>query len=88
MGLVVGSVNGFFFLEQLVYDFDETLCWLFDREAFLRYAYPGGVPPATDLEGLEAERLLLERFSREFHLSPWPDAEARFAHLRTRWRLD
>lgn len=86
--LALGSVNGFFFLEQLVYDFEETLCWLFDREAFLRYAYADGTPPSSDTEGLEAERLLLARLSRELQLTPWPDPEARFAELQAGWGLD
>ena len=83
--LSLGCTIGYFFLEQLVYDFDRTLGYLFDYDAFTRHNYFGAEPPEDDLEDLAARRALLAALSREFALTPWPDARARFAALQTKW---
>ena len=83
--LALGSTIGYFSLEQLVYDFDETLGYLFDYDAFVRHNYLGGKPPKQDIEGLAAERALLAALSREFSLSPWPDTKAKFDALQKKW---
>jgi hypothetical protein len=83
--LSLGSTIGYFFLEQLVYDFDRTLGYLFDYDAFNRHNYDGAEPPDDDLEDLAARRALLAALSREFGLTPWPDARARFDALQKKW---
>lgn len=83
--LSLGSTIGYFFLEQLVYDFDKTLGYLFDYDAFLRHNYFGGEPPEEDLEDLAAHRALLATLSGEFGLSPWLDTNAKFDALQKKW---
>ncbi len=84
--LALGCTIGYFFLEQLVYDFDKTLDYLFDYDAFIRHNYIGQEPPdEEDIEDLAARRALLTALSSEFSLSPWPDARARFDDLRKKW---
>ena len=83
--LALGCTTGYFFLEQLVYDFDETIGYLFDYNAFMRYNYPGGKPPKEDLEDLAAQQALLAALSREFGLSPWLNARAKFDALQKKW---
>lgn len=83
--LSLGSVIGYSSLEQLVYDCEKTLGYLFDYDAFLLQSYFGRKPPAQDLEDLAAERELLRVLSREFGLSPWADAKAKFAALQAKW---
>ena len=83
--LSLGCTIGYFFLEQLVYDFDQTLGYLFDYDAFTLHNYFGGAPPEDDLEDLAARRALLAALSREFSLTPWPDALARFDALQKKW---
>ena len=83
--LALGSVIGFFFLEQLTYDFDRTLPILFDWEAFLLDSYFGQPPPAEDLADLATQRELLKQLSETFGLAPWPNARERIAELQSRW---
>jgi hypothetical protein len=83
--LALGCTIGYFFLEQLVYDFDETIGYLFDYNAFMRYNYPGGKPPKEDLEDLAAHQALLAALSREFGLGPWLNARAKFDALQKKW---
>ncbi len=83
--LSLGGTIGYFFLEQLVYKFDETLGYLFDYEAFTRHSYYGEEPPEDDLEDLVAQRELLAALSKEFALAPWPDARASFDALQKKW---
>ena len=83
--LSLGCTIGYFFLEQLVYDFDRTIEYLFDYDAFTRNNYFGEEPPDDDLEDLAARRAFLASLSTEFGLSPWPDARARFDALQKKW---
>ena len=66
--LALGCRFGYFSLEQLVYDFPNTVAILrsgeFDEEA-------GGT-----------ERALLARLTSEFSLVPWPDPESRLQALQ------
>ena len=83
--LALGCTIGYFFLEQLVYDFDKTLGYLFDYEAFIRYNYMGKEPPLEDVEDLAARRALLAALSKKFSLRPWTDARSRFDSLQKKW---
>lgn len=83
--LSLGCTIGYFFLEQLVYDFDTTLDYLFDYDAFIRQNYFGGTPPLAEMESLKAKRALLGELSKEFGLSPWPNTRAKFDDLQTKW---
>jgi hypothetical protein len=85
--LALGCTIGYFFLEQLVYDFDRTLGYLFDYEAFIRHNYLGNDPPHEDALELAAQRVLLTELSKEFSLSSWPDPRARFDVLQQKWSL-
>jgi len=69
----------------VVHDFDRTIGYLFDYDAFTRHNYFGEEPPDDDLEDLAARRALLASLSTEFGLSPWPDARARFDVLQKKW---
>jgi hypothetical protein len=84
--LSLGSVIGFFHLEQLVYDPDRTLGYLFDYDEFLRDSYFGEPPPPEDLDHLAAQRTLLQKLSDEFELSPWIEPRRRLDALQDRWR--
>jgi hypothetical protein len=83
--LSLGCTIGYFFLEQLVYDFDKTLEYLFDYDAFTRHNYFGEEPPEDDLEDLAARRVLLTSFAKEFGLSPWSNARAKVDALQKKW---
>jgi hypothetical protein len=83
--LALGCVIGFFFLEQLTYDREETVRYLFDWEAFVLNSYFGGAPPEGDLAHLEAQRQLLQELCVEFSLAPWRDVDKRLAALDAKW---
>lgn len=83
--LAVGSVVGYAALEQLIYDPDRTLGYLFDYKAFLLDSYFGREPPAQDLNDLAARKDLLAVLSKEFGLCPWADARAKLVALESKW---
>ena len=75
--LALGSVIGFFALEQLVYDFDKTLSYLFDYKAYVRNDHFGEEPPEEDLKDIAAHKNFLQMFSRSLSVRPWPDPHCR-----------
>ncbi|MEQ1907169.1 MAG: hypothetical protein ABL888_23490 [Pirellulaceae bacterium] len=83
--LALGSVIGFPVLDQLVYDFDKTLGYLFDYDAYVRYDYFGAEPPKEDLEDIAVRKRFLRMFSKTFGLSPWPNPRAKFEALQKKW---
>ena len=83
--LSLGCTIGYFCLEQLVYDFEKTLGYLFDYDAFTRHNYYGEEPLEDDLEDLAAQRALLASLTKEFGLSRWPDARAKLDALQKKW---
>lgn len=83
--LSLGSTIGFFFLEKLVYDLDETLVYLFDYDAFIRHIYFVEKPPEEDLDELAAEREILRALAKEFDLCPWEDPRAKLGALQKKW---
>jgi hypothetical protein len=83
--LSLGCIIGYFFLEQLVYDFDRTLPYLFDYDAFLRNSYFGNEPPDEDLDDLAAQRALLADLLKEFSLKPWSEPRTKFESLQMKW---
>jgi hypothetical protein len=83
--LSLGCVIGYFFFEQLVYDFDRTLSYLFDYEAFVRHVYSGDEPPDENLDDLAAQRALLADLSKEFSLKPWSEPRTKFESLQMKW---
>jgi len=83
--LALGSVTGFSFLEQLVYDFDEALGCLADRATFVQHSYFGGCPPPEDVPALESEQAILAELKREFKLTPWNQPREKFAALQEKW---
>ena len=83
--LALGSVIGFSLLEQLVYDFDKTLGYLFDYEAYVRNDYYGAEPPEEDLAEIAARKKFLRMFSKSFDLMPWADPRAKFEALQRKW---
>jgi hypothetical protein len=85
--LALGSVIGFFFLEQLVYDREETLGYLFDYDAFIRHVYEGGKILPEDEQDMQGQRQLLSELRQAFVLAPWPKPEARLLELSRKWRV-
>ena len=83
--LALGCTIGFFFLEQLAYNFEETLTYIFDYDTFVKHCYFGQLPPADDLSRLAAQRQLLHELSAAFRLEPWPDPKTKFEQLQQRW---
>ncbi len=83
--LSLGCTIGFFFLEQLVYDFEKTLGYLYDFDAFTRHNYFGEEPPEHELEDIAASKALLATLSKEFDLRPWSDPRSKFVALQTKW---
>ena len=83
--LGLGSVTGFFFLEQLTYDRPTTLAYLFDYEAFLRHCYFGPGAIAEYAEDLARHRELLRDLTETFALRPWPHPGERLAELQGKW---
>ena len=83
--LALGSVSGFFFLEQLVYDRASAIHFLFDWDAFVRHVYFDAAPPAGDVPALVRRRDTLAESSRTFGLRRWAEPEARLAVLQQRW---
>ncbi len=80
--LALGCVTGFFHLEQLAYDRDEALTYLFEWDAFVRHTYCGAPPSADDQVRLAAQRELLGLLSSTFKLQPWPEPEMRLRRLQ------
>lgn len=82
--LSLGCVIGYFFLEQLVYDFDETLGYLFHHDKFVAHCY-AEEPTPEDLRDLETQKRLLDLLRQEFDLAPWPHPKKRLRELNKQW---
>jgi hypothetical protein len=82
--LAMGCVTGFFFLEQLTYDYDKALGYLFDFDAFTQH-YCGNEPLEDDLDDLAAKRELLAVLSKKFDLKPWKDPRQKLDALQAKW---
>ncbi len=83
--LCLGEQLGYFFLEQLVYNEEETIEWLSHPKEFINKEYginPSGAFPPDSF--LEKERLL-SILRKEFELKPWNNLKSRLDELQNKF---
>jgi hypothetical protein len=80
--LCLGSVTGFFFLEQLSYKKERYLDTIFDFEKLLKDAYYDQDALDEDEEYIGTQKILLEILRKNLKLCSWNSPEKHFKELQ------
>ena len=83
--LCLGERTGYFCLEQLAYDQNETINWLRHPEVYLEQAYKSNFPDPYWVELFQRRTYLLNILRSAFGLKAWDKVEHRLDELQKQY---